>query len=44
MPMVLPSFWVGLTLGYQRQRVGLIGAILAHLVSNALTLTLALNS
>lgn len=43
-PMVLPQAWAALTLGFVRQRVGLAGAILAHVGANGLTLLAALNS
>lgn len=40
LPMVLPQFWAGLTLGYVRTRVGLPAAMLVHGASNALALGL----
>lgn len=40
-PLVLPQLWAGLVLGYIRQRVGLIGSILAHAASNGLVLAVA---
>jgi hypothetical protein len=42
LPLVLPQAWAGLTLGYLRQRIGLIGSILAHAASNGLMLGVAL--
>lgn len=42
LPMVLPQFWAGLVLGYMRQRIGLVPAMLAHAASNAFMLALAL--
>lgn len=42
LPMVLPQAWAGLTLGYLRQRIGLIAAILAHAASNGLALGVAM--
>ncbi len=41
-PLVLPQFWTGLMLGFIRLRIGLGAAILTHIVSNALALSLAL--
>jgi len=41
-PMVLPQLWTGLMLGFIRLRIGLIAAILTHIVSNGVTLSLAL--
>lgn len=41
-PLVLPQAWSGLMFGYIRQRVGLLGAILTHVASNAVMLSLAL--
>lgn len=41
LPMVLPQFWAGLTLGFLRLRVGLPAAMLVHGASNALALALA---
>ena len=41
-PMVLPQFWTGLMLGFIRLRIGLGAAILTHIASNAVTLSLAL--
>lgn len=42
LPLVLPQAWAALTLGYLRQRIGLIAAILAHAVSNGLMLVAAM--
>jgi ABC-type molybdate transport system permease subunit len=42
LPLVLPQAWAGLTLGYLRQRIGLIGSIIAHAASNGLMLGVAL--
>ncbi|MGB7654671.1 MAG: CPBP family glutamic-type intramembrane protease [Novosphingobium sp.] len=41
-PLVLPQFWAGLLLGYVRQRIGLLGSIAAHALSNLITIGLAL--
>lgn len=41
LPLVVPQLWAGLVLGYIRQRIGLIGAILAHAASNGLVLALS---
>lgn len=41
-PMVLPQLWTGLMLGFIRLRIGLGAAILTHIASNAVTLSLAL--
>ena len=41
LPMVLPQLWAGLTLGFTRNRVGLVGGMLVHGTSNALALGLA---
>lgn len=41
LPMVLPQFWAGLTLGYLRLRIGLPASMLVHGTSNALALALA---
>ena len=38
LPLVLPQLWIGLMLGYIRMRVGLIGSILAHILSNSAVL------
>lgn len=43
-PLVLPQLWAALVLGYMRQRLGLIPAILAHALANACSLALALLS
>lgn len=43
-PLVLPQIWAGLVLGYLRQRIGLPQAILAHIVANACSVTLALTT
>lgn len=43
-PLVLPQLWAGLVLGYLRQQVGLIGAIVAHAMSNLCVVALALAS
>lgn len=40
LPMVLPQFWAGLTLGFVRTRVGLPAAMLVHGASNATALGL----
>ncbi|MBB3860151.1 membrane protease YdiL (CAAX protease family) [Novosphingobium hassiacum] len=42
LPMVLPQLWTGLMLGFIRLRIGLIPAIMTHIVSNAVTLGIAL--
>ncbi len=42
LPMVLPQLWTGLMLGFVRLRIGLIPAILTHIVSNGVTLAIAL--
>ncbi|NLR69849.1 CPBP family intramembrane metalloprotease [Novosphingobium sp. ERN07] len=42
LPMVLPQFWTGLMLAHMRVRLGLFAAILNHIVSNAIMLTMAL--
>lgn len=42
LPMVLPQLWTGLMLGFIRMRIGLVPAILTHIVSNAVTLGIAL--
>ncbi len=39
-PLVLPQAWIGLMLGYIRMRIGLTGAILTHMLSNAVMLAL----
>ncbi len=44
LPLVLPQFWTGLMLGFIRLRIGLIAAILTHIVSNAVALGLALTT
>ena len=41
-PLVLPQLWAGLVLGHIRQKIGLIGGILAHMTANGCTLGLAL--
>lgn len=41
-PMALPQFWSGLMFGHMRVRVGMVGAILNHIVSNAVMLGAAL--
>lgn len=41
-PLVLPQLWAGLMLGHIRQKIGLIGGILAHMTANGCTLGLAL--
>ena len=41
LPLVLPQAWAALTLGYLRQRIGLVAAILAHATSNGLMLLAA---
>ncbi|WP_157573011.1 type II CAAX prenyl endopeptidase Rce1 family protein [Novosphingobium sp. AAP83] len=41
-PLVLPQFWTGLMLGFLRLRIGLGAAILTHIISNAIALTLAM--
>lgn len=41
-PLVLPQFWTGLILGFMRLRIGLGAAILTHVVSNAIALSLAM--
>jgi membrane protease YdiL (CAAX protease family) len=41
LPMVLPQLWAGLTLGFVRNRVGLVGGMLVHGTSNAIALGLA---
>ncbi|CAH0495199.1 hypothetical protein NVSP9465_00204 [Novosphingobium sp. CECT 9465] len=43
-PMVLPQLWTGLMLGFIRLRIGLIAAMLTHVVSNAVTLGIALSA
>ena len=42
LPLVLPQFWTGQMLGFIRLRIGLGAAILTHVVSNALALSLAM--
>lgn len=42
LPMVLPQLWAGLVLGFIRMRIGLVAAILAHAMSNAAALSLAM--
>ncbi len=42
LPLLLPQLWGALVLGYVRQRIGLIGAILDHAVANAVVLGLAM--
>lgn len=42
LPMVLPQAWTGVMLGYIRVRIGLVAAILTHVASNAVVLSLAL--
>jgi len=37
-PLVLPQLWIGLMLGYVRMRIGLVGSILAHILSNGAVL------
>lgn len=41
-PLVLPQLWAALVLGFMRQRLGLIPAILAHALANSCSLGLAL--
>ncbi len=40
LPMVLPQVWAGLTLGFVRNRLGLVAGMLVHGASNALALGL----
>lgn len=40
-PLVLPQLWAALVLGYMRQRLGLLPAILAHALANGCSLGLA---
>lgn len=42
LPLVLPQLWAGLVLGFIRMRIGLVGSILAHALSNSAALTVAL--
>ncbi|MFM5924465.1 MAG: CPBP family intramembrane glutamate endopeptidase [Novosphingobium sp.] len=42
LPMVLPQLWAALVLGHIRQKVGLVGSILAHASANSCTLALAM--
>lgn len=42
LPLLLPQLWGALVLGYVRQRIGLIGAILDHATANAVVLGLAM--
>lgn len=42
LPMVLPQLWAGLVLAFVRMRVGLPGAMLAHVAANAASLSVAL--
>lgn len=44
LPLLLPQLWGALVLGYVRQRIGLIGAILDHAVANAVVLGMAMLS
>jgi len=41
-PLVLPQLWAALVLGYMRQRLGLVPAMLAHAFANSCSLGLAL--
>ncbi|MFN3425387.1 MAG: type II CAAX prenyl endopeptidase Rce1 family protein [Novosphingobium meiothermophilum] len=41
LPMVLPQYFSGLMFGHMRVRLGLLAAILNHIASNAIMLTLA---
>lgn len=41
-PLVLPQAWSGVMFGYIRQRIGLVAAMLTHIASNAVMLSLAL--
>jgi membrane protease YdiL (CAAX protease family) len=43
-PLVLPQLWAGLVLGFVRQRLGLVPAMLTHAAANACSLGLALLS
>ena len=42
LPLLLPQLWGALVLGYIRQRIGLIGAIIDHAVANAVVLAIAM--
>ncbi|MFS0850269.1 CPBP family glutamic-type intramembrane protease [Novosphingobium panipatense] len=42
LPMVLPQLWAALLLGFTRQRVGLVAAMLQHGAANAASMALAL--
>ncbi|PEQ14169.1 hypothetical protein B2G71_00715 [Novosphingobium sp. PC22D] len=42
LPLVLPQLWGALVLGYIRQRIGLVAAMLDHAVANAAVLALAM--
>lgn len=42
LPLLLPQLWGALVLGYVRQRLGLVAAILEHAVANAAVLGLAM--
>lgn len=41
LPLVMPQAWAALVLGFVRQRIGLVGSILAHASANALSLLVA---
>lgn len=41
LPLVLPQLWVALVLGFMRLRIGLMAAILTHILSNAAALGVA---
>ncbi len=42
LPLVLPQLWGALVLGYMRQRLGLMQAILTHVAANGCSIALAL--
>ncbi len=41
-PLVLPQLWAALVLGFVRQRLGLVPAMLSHALANGCSLGLAL--
>lgn len=41
LPLILPQVWVALVLGFMRLRIGLVAAILTHMLSNAAALGVA---